>query len=158
MSGSKPTENGALPTADLAARLAKGSTPDARAEVAGAVGRALDAGGLGEEERQLAGEIVRRLAVDVERKARESLALAVRRTPDLPHDVALTLARDIASVATPLLSESGALTDQDLVDLVVGEDRAKQLAVAGRPTLSEAVADALVAHGSAEVEIGRAHV
>src|SRR3546814_16685569 len=90
-------------------------------------------------------------SVDVERKVRESLALAVRRTPDLPHDVALTLARDIASVATPLLSESGALTDQDLVDLVVGEDRAKQLAVAGRPTLSEAVADAPVAHGPEEV-------
>src|SRR3546814_15001776 len=60
---------------------------------------------------------------------------------------------DRASVATPLLSESGALTDQDLVDLVVGEDRAKQLAVAGRPTLSEAVADALVAHGSEEVVV-----
>lgn len=155
MSGSKPSngQGAGLPTAALAARLARDSSPEARAEVARAVGGALDASALADSERQLAGEIVRRLAVDVERKVRESLAQAVRRTSDLPHDVALTLARDIASVATPLLSESSVLTDQDLVDLVVGEDEAKQLAVAARPALSEVVADALVAHGSEEVVV-----
>lgn len=155
MSGSKPADDksAGLPTAALAQRLAKDSSPEARAEVARSVGIALDAGTLREGERQLAGEIVRRLAVDLERKVRESLAQAVRRTPDLPRDVALLLARDIASVAAPLLSESSVLTDQDLVDLVVGDDEAKQLAVAVRPALSEVVADALVAHGSEEVVV-----
>lgn len=153
MTGSKSTDGpaGTLPTAALVAKLAKGSSPEARTEVAETVGRALDAGKLAEGERRLATDIVRKLAVDLERKVRESLAMAVRRTPDLPHDVAMTLARDIASVATPVLSESSVLTDHDLVDLVAGDDEAKQLAVAGRPVLSEAVADALVAHGSETV-------
>ncbi len=77
----------------------------------------------------------------------------MRRSQNLPHDVALTLARDIASVATPVLSESSVLTDADLVSLIAAEDEAKQLAVAGRATLSEAVADALVAHGSEDVVV-----
>lgn len=155
MSGSKPTDGpgDGLPTAALVAKLSQDSSPGSRAEVAGTVGRALDVGSLAESERRLATEIVRRLAVDVERQVRETLAQAVRRTPDLPHDVALILARDIASVAAPLLSESSVLSDDDLVDLVAGSDEAKQLAVASRPSLSEAVADALVAHGSEEVVV-----
>ena len=142
-----------MPTAELVARLSKDSSPEARADVARTVGRALDVGALADEERRLATDIVRRLALDVERRVRESLAESVRRSQNLPHDVALTLARDIASVATPVLSESSVLTDADLVALIAGEDEAKQLAVAGRLTLSEAVADALVAHGTEEVVV-----
>jgi len=155
MSGSGPADGqeGGLPTAALVAKLSKDSSPSARSEVAETVGRALDTGSLADGERRLATDIVRRLAVDVERQVRETLAQAVRRTPDLPHEVALTLARDIASVATPVLSESSVLTDSDLVDLVAGDDEAKQLAVAARPALSEAVADALVAHGTENVVV-----
>lgn len=155
MSGSKASDGhkGGLPTAALVEKLSKDGSPVARAEVAETVGRAIDAGALAESERRLANDIVRRLAVDVERQVRETLAQAVRRTPDLPHDVAMTLARDIASVATPVLSESSVLTDSDLVNLVSGDDETKQLAVAGRPALSEAVADALVAHGSESVVV-----
>jgi len=154
MSGSKASGGGGrLPTADLVARLAAGSTTTARSEVAETVGQALDHGGLTDSERQLATDIVRRLAVDIERQVRERLAEAVRRTVDLPHEVALTLARDIASVAAPILAESDVLTDQDLIDLVAVEDEAKQLAVAARPRVSEAVADALVAHGTENVVV-----
>jgi uncharacterized protein (DUF2336 family) len=154
MSGSKASGGGGrLPTADLVARLAAGSTTTARSEVAETVGQALDRGGLTDSERQLATDIVRRLAVDIERQVRERLAEAVRRTVDLPHEVALTLARDIASVAAPILAESDVLTDQDLIDLVAVEDEAKQLAVAARPRVSEAVADALVAHGTENVVV-----
>ncbi|MEQ8397835.1 DUF2336 domain-containing protein [Thalassobaculum sp.] len=155
MSGPKPSDpkSGGLPTAELAARLAKGATPDARAEVAATVGKALEAGTLGAGEMQLATDIVRRLAIDVERQVRESLAAAVRRTSDLPHDVAIALARDIASVARPVLEESSVLTDSDLVELISADDEDKQLAVATRPTLSEAVADALVAHGTENVVV-----
>jgi len=155
MSGSKPStgQGTTLPTAALVAKLSKDSSPAARAEVAETVGRALDAGALGGGELQLATDIVRRLAIDLERQVRETLAQAVRRTPDLPHDVALILARDISSVAMPVLSESSVLTDGDLVDLVAGDDETKQLAVAARPSLSEAVADALVAHGTENVVV-----
>ena len=120
MSGSGPADGqgGGLPTAALVAKLSKDSSPSARSEVAETVGRALDTGSLAEGERRLATDIVRRLAVDVERQVRETLAQAVRRTPDLPHEVAVTLARDIASVATPVLSESSVLTDSDLVAVV----------------------------------------
>lgn len=154
MSGSKPADGQkGLPTAALVAKLSADSSPRARAEVAETVGRVLDTGSLAEGERRLATDIVRRLAIDVERQVRETLAQAVCRTPDLPHDVAVALARDISSVATPVLSQSSVLTDADLIDLVSGEDEAKQLAVAARPSLSEEVSDALVAKGSENVVV-----
>lgn len=141
------------PTGALLERLAAKPDAKARTEVAAGVGQALDAGVLSDSERAIAQDIVRSLASDVERRVRENLAKAVRASSDLPHDVAMTLANDVAAVATPILTSSSVLSDADLLAVVEAGDTAKQLAVAERSHVSESVAEALVERGDEDVVV-----
>lgn len=148
------TGDDAAPTfAQLMAKLAKSATADARAEVADAIGRSIDSPDLGDNERDIALDIVRKLAGDIEQQVRRNLADAVRQSVGLPHDVALKLAKDVADVSLPIISESVVLTDGDLVSLVEEGDTAKQLAIANRDEVSEAVAGALVDRGNEDVVV-----
>ncbi len=139
--------------AQIMTKLSQSATAEARAEVADAVGKTLDSVSLGEKERDLARDIVRQLAGDIEQKVRESLAAAVRQAEDLPHDVALKLAKDVADVSIPVLQDCSVLTDGDLVAIVEGGDSVKQLAIANREEVSEAVAGALVDQGDEDVVV-----
>ncbi len=100
-------------------------------------------------ERKIAEEIFRKLAQDAETRVREALAANLKTTADLPHDIALSLAQDVDSVALPVLKFSDVLTDDDLIAIVRGEDaEAKQVAIAQRQNVSGAVADALIDTGN----------
>ena len=140
-------------TEAMLARLAAKPDAAARTDVATGIGRALDAGALSNSERAIARDIVRHLAADVERQVRESLAKAVRASADLPHDVAMALASDVATVAAPILTDSTVLSDHDLLAVIEAGDSAKQLAVAGRSHVSESVAEALVERGDEDVVV-----
>lgn len=108
------------------------------------VATAFTAGALGERERVLAEDIFRLMARDVELKVREALSQSIRLSPDLPHDVALALANDIAAVALPIIEASTVLTDDDLLAIIQTKPSDYQVAVAGRMVVSERVSDALV--------------
>ena len=95
-------------------------------------------------ERQIAHDILRSMAVDISVIVREAMAQNLRHAKHLPKDVALTLARDVESVALPLLESSPIFSDEDLVELVKMGSPAKQVAIAGREYLSENVSYALV--------------
>ena len=120
------TTGGVLPTRELAAKLGSNPNSETRAEVASSIGAALDIAGLTTAEKQVAQEIVRSLAADVERQVRETLSKAVAANPDLPPDVAKTLASDIASVANPVLTNATVLSDVDLIEVIRGGDEAKR--------------------------------
>ena len=62
--------------------------------------------------------------------------------------MALRLANDIEAVAMPVLAYSPVLTDQDLMQVIKRGSSAKQEAIAGRPNVSEKVADALITEAS----------
>jgi uncharacterized protein (DUF2336 family) len=51
---------------------------------------------------------------------------------------------DAIEVAGPILERSERLTDQDLVEIARTKGQAHQLSIAGRPSLNEAVTDALI--------------
>lgn len=136
-----------LSTQDVA-RLMSDPSPSARAETAAKVAGAFASGELASRERQLATDIFRAMARDVEQRVRETLALHVKDLPALPRDVALALARDVTTVSTPVLESSAVLTDQDLVEIVGARDPAKQIAIARRRSVSTGVADALVDAGT----------
>ena len=144
--GAKP-----LPTADLVAKLAKDSGAGSRADVASAMGATLDLEGLSVQERTAATEIIRALAADVELHVRECLGRAVAASPRLDPDIAKTLARDDAAVATPVLTLSSVLSDRDLMEIVNAGDESKQLAIAGRAHLSATLSSALVDSGTEPV-------
>jgi uncharacterized protein (DUF2336 family) len=130
------------------ARLLAEPSPAARAEVAHKLAHEMDSATLSEAELELASEIVRMLARDVEATVRRALSENLRRARHLPHDVALRLANDVDTVALPILSESPVLTDTDLMAIVRQGSSRKQEAVATRDEISEQVSDALVAAGS----------
>jgi uncharacterized protein (DUF2336 family) len=91
-------------------------------------------------------DIVRILARDMEERVRASLSKGLRHSPNLPRDVARKLAEDVESVAFPMLTDSLALTDEDLIEIVRDGSSMKQEAIASRPNLTETVTSALIEH------------
>ncbi len=143
-----------LSQADIA-RLLSDPSPRTRAETTSRIAAQFDAQALSPSERRIAEDIFRTLVRDTEVLVREALAAHLKSTPDLPHDVALSLARDVDTVALPVLKFSEVLTDEDLLEILRGQEPAKQVAIAQRPGVSERVSEALVETGN---EVAVAHL
>src|SRR5690606_22052428 len=82
---------------------------------------------------------------------RAALAENLKEYAGLPRDLALTMARDVDTVALPVIRFSEVLEDDDLLEIVRTQDTARQAAVAQRATVSERVSDALVETGKEDV-------
>ncbi len=129
--------------------LVRGSSADERAIAAHKLCRRIDAG-VDSAEREAAAEVLRMMAVDAAELVRRALAVTLKTSRELPRDVAVRLAHDVESVATPVLTFSPVLTEDDLVEIVRLPDAVKQLAVARRTVLTEAVTSALAEHAGEE--------
>ena len=129
--------------------LVKGQSADDRAIAAHKICRHIDSGGtdLTDEEREKAYEILRIMAADAAELVRRALAVTLRSSPVVPHDVAMRLARDVESVALPILNFSPVFTDQDLSEIIRVGGPIRQVAIASRPMLSERVTNTIVEHG-----------
>jgi uncharacterized protein (DUF2336 family) len=132
--------------------LVKGATADERAAAAQKLCRSIEClplqgGKLGDEERQVAADILRIMAADAARLVREALVATLKDSPLVPRDVAIRLARDVESICLPLLNFSPAFTDEDLAQIVRLGGPMRQLAIARRPALSQTVCEALAQHG-----------
>ncbi|WP_411288456.1 DUF2336 domain-containing protein [Phenylobacterium sp.] len=127
--------------------LVKGATPDERAAAAHKLCRSMERLPLSDEERVLASEILRIMAADAAELVRRALAVTLKASPLVPRDVALKLARDVETIALPMLSASPAFTDDDLAEIVRLGGPVRQLAIAKRPTLSRKVTDSLAEAG-----------
>jgi uncharacterized protein (DUF2336 family) len=125
-------------------RLMVESSPLVRAEVAGKLAQEIDSPRLTESELNLAHDIVRLMAKDIEVSVRQSLAQSLRHAVRLPHDVAVQLANDVETVALPVLENSMVLSDADLIDIVARGSALKHQAIAGRQGVSEKVSEALI--------------
>jgi uncharacterized protein (DUF2336 family) len=132
-----------LSQADVARLLAEPSVA-MRAEVAGKLAREIGSEQLTDAELQLAHDIVRTMAQDVEVAVRAALSHSLRLAPRLPHDVALRLADDVETVALPILTHSPVLTERDLIEIVRAGSPKKQQAIARRPDVTEPLADTLI--------------
>lgn len=127
--------------------LVKGDTPDARASAAQKICSRMDQADLDDEDRAKAQDILRIMAGDAAELVRKALAVTLRESPLVPRDVAMQLARDVESIALPILSFSPAFTDADLVEIVRIGGPVRQVAIASRPKLSEKVTTTIVEHG-----------
>ncbi len=128
--------------------LVKGATPDERAAAARKICITIDRARLNDEDRKLAGEILRFMVGDAADLVRQALAQALKTSSVLPHDVALKLARDVEGVCLPMLAFSPAFSDTDLAEIVRLGGPVRQLAIARRPELSRTVTDSLCEYGS----------
>ncbi len=127
--------------------LVKGATPDERAVAAHKICRSIDREKLSDEDRVRAEEILRVMAADAAELVRRALAVTLKNSPIVPRDVALRLARDVESVALPILSASPVFTDADLCEIVRVGGPVRQVVIAKRPRVSQAVTAAIVEHG-----------
>lgn len=141
------TTRTALTDEDIRA-LVKSTNVDERAMIAHKLCRTIDRNVLSDEDRAKAHEILRVMAADAAELVRRALAVTLRSSPLVPRDVALKLARDVDSIALPVLNFSPAFSDEDLVEIVRLADPVRQVAVAQRPKLSEKVTGAIVEYGA----------
>lgn len=132
-----------LTESDVSKLLADPSA-ETRAETAAKLARQFDSGALSSAERTMAEQIFRIMVKDAEVRVREALALNLKENPSVPHDIAVTLAKDVDQVALPVLQFSEILSDDDLVQIVKSQDPGKQKAIAARAHVSATVADAIV--------------
>lgn len=143
------TTRAALTEADIR-MLVKGATADERALAAHKLCRGIDRAELGEDDRQIAHDILRVMAADAAELVRRAMAVTLKNSLVLPHDVAMRLARDVETVSLPIISFSPVFTDADLAEIVRVGGPARQLAVAKRPKLSSRITALLVERGTEE--------
>ncbi len=142
------TTRAALTEADIRT-LVRGQTEDERAAAAHKLCRRIDQG-VPEEDRAAAEDILRMMAADATELVRRALAVTLKNSTELPRDLALKLAADVDSVATPLISFSPVFTDEDLAGIARSTTAVKQVALARREVLSDMVTSALVEKGCEE--------
>lgn len=130
--------------------LVKGATADERALAAHKLCRAIDRESLPAEELAKAQEILRMMARDATDLVRRAMAVTLKSSPLLPRDVAMRLARDLDTIAMPVLNFSPVFADEDLIEIAKRGGPVRQVAIAKRPILNEAVAGTLVEVGCEE--------
>lgn len=128
-------------------RLMKGNSVEDRAHATHKLCRRISVEELDGEEKEFAHQILGLLSKDAETLVRRAMAVTLKNSPNLPRDVALKLAQDVESVALPVLQSSPVFTNSDLVELVLNVSDEKQIAIAGRETLSTDVTTAIAEHG-----------
>lgn len=141
------TTRAALTDVDLRT-LMKGATADERAVAAHKLCRTIDREELTAEDRAVAADILRVMAADAAELVRRALAVTLKTSDVVPHDVALKLARDVESISLPMLNFSPVFNDDDLAEIIRLGGPVRQLAIAKRPVLSEKVTGAMVEFGS----------
>ncbi|MBX7199201.1 MAG: DUF2336 domain-containing protein [Rhodospirillaceae bacterium] len=139
-------------TAEDVQALARDPSPANRAataaKIAGKFNEHLTGAALSASELALAEEVFRLMVRDAEVRVREALAANLKSNPRLPHDVAVALAKDVDTVALPVLSVSEVLTADDLVQIVAAQGTPARLdAIAGRREVDERVSAAIVQAG-----------
>jgi uncharacterized protein (DUF2336 family) len=131
-------------TGNDVSRLLQDPSPENRAEAAVKVSGAFNAGNLSDNERKIAETIFRTMIKDAAVLVRTALSESLADNPDVPHDVAKSLALDVAEVALPMIESSYVLTDEDLIEIIETKGEVEQQAIARRDTVSSTIADALV--------------
>ena len=139
-------------TMDDVKQLKTDPSPAVRAGTAAKLAQHFNAIPFAPAELALAEQIFRIMVRDAEVRVREALSANLRANPRLPHDVAVSLARDVGSVALPILSASDVLTADDLLQIISSQGSLSRLdAIAGRKEVDARVSDAIVQNGSETV-------
>ncbi|MFN4091541.1 MAG: DUF2336 domain-containing protein [Brevundimonas sp.] len=124
-------------------RLIKATDDDDRAAAAHKLCRSMDSAPLAAEDRAAAQKILRMIAEDAAELVRRAMAVTLKSSDLIPHDVARRMAADVDSVALPLIGFSPVFSDDDLIEIVRAGSAVRQTAVAARPRVSRDVAEVI---------------
>jgi uncharacterized protein (DUF2336 family) len=140
-------------TRDIIVRLIEESSWTERAKALERLATRFVEGRLDDGEWHTIIDAFRVVLYDGEPLVRRVLAETVKMAPDLPRDILLSLARDAAAVATPVLEHSCLLGEDDLLPIVQRGGTAHRFAIAGRRLLSGRIAAALCKPGERAVMV-----
>jgi uncharacterized protein (DUF2336 family) len=104
-----------------------------------------------DREQALYAEVALRVLGEITTEDRAAFSDSIADEAALPGSVVRHLAHDEVEVASPVLSRSPVLTDEDLVAVARSATQEHLHAISNRPTLSETVTDTLVEHGDRNV-------
>ncbi len=139
---------------DLVALASETSSEKRRELLEGVTGMFLEnPDDYNQQESDLFGDILGRVAHDVEEQVRIRLSARLSDVETAPRALVLQLANDVIEVAAPQLLRSTVLNDVDLVDIIRARGNEHKVAVAGRVEVSEEVTDALVETGNEKVMV-----
>jgi uncharacterized protein (DUF2336 family) len=126
-------------------QLAEDTTELGRYRLAHAVSRFFEQKDLKDTERYLAIDIMMSLIHQAELDLREALAERLSVLGGVPPEIIIFLANDAISVARPVLQNSKALNDTDLIYIIASKGSEYWQSIALRGELSPAVAERLIA-------------
>ena len=106
---------------------------------------------LSDKERAISFDILHHLVQDFESSVRKIISEQLAEWPDLPADIVNLLSNDEIDIAYPILSKSGLLADQNLIEIIHHRTMEHQMAIAIRKSVSEEVSDTLVQQGHENV-------
>lgn len=136
---------------ELDAAVSRGST-ESRLRALWHATDLLMAGQFTEDQTWIFGEVIGRLADQIEVAARAKLATRLADTGNAPHNIINKLAFDDSiDVAGPVLQRSARIDARTLLANARSKSQQHLLAISNRKSLSEEVTDVLVTRGSQEV-------
>ncbi len=100
-----------------------------------------------DQQKHYFGDIMGKLAYDLESQVRQELAHRLAAEKTAPAELILRLANDEIDVARPVLQQSPVLTQDDLIDISSRKDQGHLQAITTRPDIGEALSDVLVERG-----------
>ena len=140
-------------TADPITRLREDGSPKVRWETVTLLTTEFNQPDLQPGEQRLAEAIFRIMVRDTDVGVRRALAEGLKDNPAVPVELAMTLARDVADVAVPMLHYSIVFSEEELIDIARSQPEAWQQAVARRASVPAPISEALVEKGSEAVVV-----
>jgi uncharacterized protein (DUF2336 family) len=138
-------------TREIIADLIEQASWTARAKLLERLGTRFTEGALPEAEWQAITDAFRIALYDAEPLVRRVLAESVKTAPDLPPDVLLALAHDIAAVAAPVLEHSRLLSEEEILPIALSGSTAHRFAIAARSLVPGHISETLAKFGERTV-------
>jgi len=128
-------------------RLVAHPERDVRAALTQKVCREVRTLQLSEQEREVVTKILTFISNDAAAMVRRALAITLKNSPNLPREIAKRLIKDVDSIATPILSFSPVLTDDDLLEVLKSKAATKILAISRRERINGNLVKAILRYG-----------
>ncbi|MBT5110351.1 MAG: DUF2336 domain-containing protein [Rhodospirillaceae bacterium] len=131
---------------DALLELARNNTAGARSELIENITAfpLADHNAMSDHERSLLYDILNSIVHDAEMSVRLTMSACLAELPDAPRDLVRLLANDAIDIAYPILTKSGVLQDEDLLEIIRNRTMEHQLAISVRRAISEDVSAGLV--------------
>lgn len=133
------------------ARLLSDTSAESKVTTAGKLAQQIKDKAFSPRELALAEELLREMARDAEVRVRKVLSVTLKDSPELPHDVAMALAKDVAEVAIPVVEFSEILSDEDLIEIIRAQTPEVHCSLAQRRHIAAPVSQALADTADEEV-------